>query len=258
MKLIENKNAISENRISLGDLINIPLSTIDKSDKDYDKKSLEICHAGKFLMLLNSDLEIDQVREKPDFILKFKNDLIGLEHEILVDPVSKKTEGSFKDLVKSVEKSFQSNHPNEKIHVNVFVNPDFRFRKNEKTILVERLLKMIENKVYRDSFIENDLVRRISWSIHSCLHFSCNLGAWIQKSLRPEYLIESIKRKEKKVKHYISTTGIDKQWLLIVIGSLGESSYEMDTRLDNVLAIKSSFEKIFLMEDFNSRLYEIK
>lgn len=259
MKEITKKNTNSVHFLNLKDLISEPLSLLNKSDCNYEKKSLELCHAGKFLLLLNSGLRIEQLREQPDFILKNpNNECIGLEHEILVDDDSKKTEGSFKDLVKSAEIMFHENHPNEIIHVNVFAKPEYRFSKSDKPLLVDRLQKMIENKVYHDKFVENELVRKITWSKHSILHFSCNLGAWVQKSLISEHLIDSINKKEEKVKKYILSTGLINQWLLIVIGSLGESSYEFDSRFDYNFKINSSFEKIFLMEDFNSRLFELK
>ena len=87
-------------------------------------------------------------------------------------------------MIKSVETTFKINHPDEKIHINVFVNPDFKFRKKDKSSLVDRLLSMIEHYVYNDRFTENDLVRRLSWSKHTGLDFTCNLGAWFQKLLK--------------------------------------------------------------------------
>lgn len=259
MKEIINIESISENQKSLEDLIKIPLSSLNKSEKTYNQKTLEICHTGKFLMLLNNSLIIEQVNEHPDFIIKNNmNERFGLEHEIMVDSSSKKTEGTLDDLVKSSEKTFKQKHPEKKILANIFVNPSFVFSKKDKSVIITRLVKMIEDYVFKDLFVENELVRRISWMEHSCLHFSCNLGAWWQKSLLKDHLLYSIRRKENNIDRYISTTGLDKQWLLIVIGSLGESSYEVDPKVDYNLELTSRFDKIFLMEDFRAKIYEIK
>ena len=256
MKQIINKN---NNKHNLKDLIKKPLTFIDKANRDYDKKSLEICHTSKFLKLLNRNLYIYIVGERPDFILETDNqNYIGLEHEVLIDYEAKEKEGAFKDLIKSVETAFKINHPDEKIHVNVVVNPDFKFRKKDKSSLVDRLSSMIEHCVYNDRFIENDLVRRLSWSKHTGLDFTCNLGAWFQKSLKSSQIIDSIKKKEEKRLEYISNTGITDQWLLIVVGSLGESSFIVDSRLDYDFIVETGFDKVFLMEDLNSILFEIK
>ena len=93
MKQIINKN---NNIHNLKDLIKKPLAFIDKADRNYDKKSLEICHTGKFLKLLNRNLYIYKVGERPDFILETDNqNYIGLEHEVLIDYEAKKQEGAF-------------------------------------------------------------------------------------------------------------------------------------------------------------------
>lgn len=259
MKQIVSENIISENHKNLERLINEPLRQLNKADNDYDRKVLEICHAAKFLMLLNSGYEISIVREKPDFIIKSdKEKQIGLEHEILIDQLHKKSEGSFSDLVKIIEDRFRIRHPNENILVNIFVNSAYKFKQKDKSKLVERLLLMIENYVYHDIFEENDLIHFLSCSKHSGLSFNSNSGAWWQDYLRDELVINSIEKKEKKRLDYISNTGLKEQWLLIVIGSLGQSSYEVNSDIEYNFKTISGFDKIYLMEDFKAKLYELK
>ncbi len=259
MRQIENNNHISENQISLEGLIDIPLKTLDKSDKDYDKKKLEICHTGKFLMLLNSGFQITEVREKPDFIIESSNALkVGLEHEILVDTTHKKVEGSFSDLLEVVEDLFRERHADTKLLVNIYVNTKKKISKHEKPKLVVRLLSMIEDSIFNNRFEENDLLLNIFWHKHSGLHFNCNTGAWWQQSLQPIKVLDSINNKETKRLSYIRNTGLKEQWLLIVIGSLSQSSYELDSSFDNNFKVESGFNRIFIMEDFRSRLFEIQ
>jgi hypothetical protein len=258
MRLIENNNQISENQISIERLINEPLKTLDKSHTDYDKKVLEICHTGKFLMLLNSGFQIAEVREQPDFIIESSNAIkVGLEHEILVETIHKKVEGSFSDLLKVVENLFRERHPETKLLVSIYVNTSKKIRKHEKPILTERLLSMIEDSIFNKRFEENDLVHNIFWHKLTKLNFSCNTGAWWQQSLQADIVLKSIKNKETKRLSYIRNTGLMEQWLLIVIGSLNQSSFELDSRFDKNFKVESGFSRIFIMEDFNAKLFEI-
>ncbi len=258
MRLIENNNQISENQISLERLINDPLKTLTKSDTDYDKKVLEICHTGKFLMLLNSGFQITEVREKPDFIIESSNAIkVGLEHEILVETTHKKVEGSFSDLLKVVENLFRERHPESKLLVTIYVNTKKKISKHEKPILTERLLSMIEDSIFKNRFEENDLVHNIYWHKRSKLNFSCNTGGWGQQSLQTDIVLKSIMNKETKRPSYIRNTGLKEQWLLIVIGSLSQSSYELDSIFDKNFKVESGFTRIFIMEDFKAKLFEI-
>ncbi|MBE0649429.1 MAG: hypothetical protein IH595_01180 [Bacteroidales bacterium] len=252
------RQILNDNQISLGQLINVPLQKLDKSNKDYDKKVLEICHTGKFLMLLTSDFHISEVRERPDFIIESDDgSKIGLEHEILVDPIHKKIEGSFSDLVKTTERLFRERHPETKLLVNISVNTTKKLSKRENPILVERLLSMIEDAISNTQFEENDLVYNISCHKHSKLIFNTNTGAWWQRSLHTDIVAKSIRKKEQKRLSYIKNTGLNEQWLLIVVGSLSHSSYELDSEFDRNFKMETGFSRVFLMEDFNARLFEI-
>jgi hypothetical protein len=258
MRQIVNNTEISENQFSLDRLINEPLKKLDTSDKDYDKKVLEICHVGKFLMLLNSGYQISDLREQPDFIIKtLDNIIVGLEHEILVDSGHKKIEGSFADIVKTTEELFRERHPETKLLANIYVNTNKKIIKKDKPIHVETLLSIIEDSVFRNRFEKNDLVHNITWHKHSGLNFSCNPGGWCQQSLHSNTVIESIHKKERKRLDYIKNTGIKEQWLLIVIGSLSQSSYEIDSRFDHNLSFNSGFNRIFIMVDFREKLFEL-
>lgn len=258
MRQIVNNTEASENHISLDILINKPLKKLDKSDQDYDKKALEICHVGKFLQLLHSEYQISDVREQPDFIIKsVDNLLIGLEHEILVDSVHKKIEGSFADIIKSAEDEFRKRHPETKLLANIYVNTDKNISKRDKPVYIEKLVSIMENYIFHNRLEENDLVESITVGKHSRLGFYCNTGIWSQQSLHSDLVTESIHKKEQKRLDYIRESKTEEQWLLIVIGSAGQSSYEIDSLFDESFTFNSGFNRIFLMEDFSGRLFEL-
>lgn len=258
---IENKNEIAGNKVLLENLINDPIKRLKKEAKDYDKKVLEICHVGKFLMLQGSDYRISQVREQPDFIIESsQGKKVGLEHVRIVDPEYKKIEGSFSDLIKTTESLFRKRHPNTNLLVNIYVNPQKKISKKEKPKLVEQLLLLIQNSIFNSpdkKIVENDLVHDIYFRKHSKLIFNCNTGAWWQQFLEPDIVTEFVHKKELKRQEYIRNTKLNEQWLLLVIGSLDQSSYELDERLSKKFQVDSGFSRVFIMEDFNARLFEV-
>jgi hypothetical protein len=82
------------------------------------------------------------------------------------------------------------------------------------------------------------------------------MGAWVQSTLSESILNEAIEKKEKRLQTYIENTGINEQWLVMVIGSMGKSSFQMNDKIKT--EIDSGFSRIYLMEDFNAKLNRLK
>lgn len=62
------------------------------------------------------------------------------------------------------------------------------------------------------------------------LPLSPNVGAWWQKSITASIIEKAIARKESKIESYVRNS-VPRQWLLLVIGSLKDSSYEVEETL---------------------------
>ena len=90
---------------------------------------------------------------------------------------------------------------------------------------------------------------------HSQFSLQPNMGAWWQRNINADLLRGAIEKKERKINNYIINTRLP-QWLLIVIGGIGESSFNYEEDFD--FKIESRFDKVFLLEDINNQLYEIK
>ena len=90
---------------------------------------------------------------------------------------------------------------------------------------------------------------------HSKKSISINFGGYMQEAITEDLIIDSVRRKEKKLDDYRLNT-IKAQWLVIVIGGLKESSYEINAPLN--LSFESKFNKILLYEDFNNTITEIE
>ncbi|MBN8666138.1 MAG: hypothetical protein J0M30_01460 [Chitinophagales bacterium] len=102
---------------------------------------------------------------------------------------------------------------------------------------------------------ENDFVERAIKMRHSGKSVNPNFGAYWQKSITENLILEFIEKKESKIDVY-KQTSVPPQWLVLIIGSNGQSSFEVNTLFK--VAIKTKFDKVFLYEDFDNKLYELK
>jgi hypothetical protein len=75
--------------------VNKHVEPLDYSNIKNKQKTLEICHTGKFLYLLDDYYEIHEVTDNPDFILREKEFFVGLEHQIIVNEKSRERRGFF-------------------------------------------------------------------------------------------------------------------------------------------------------------------
>ena len=248
-KVLKNIKSVSESYDLLEKLIGKHLES--HTDK---QKTLEICHTGKFLLFFEN-INISQVSEKPDFILFDGKEEIGLEHQIIVEPKSKEGEGFFENIFTQVEKELQQDNELPNFLADCYIEYYATYKLNEKEKLIEIVKTVIKEYVLNDNFIQNPIIERISLQPHSQKNIHANMGAWWQKNIPKETLENAINKKNTKVSSY-RESGIQKQWLLLVIGSSGDSSFEMDKDLK--LEIETKFDKIFVLEDLRNILYELK
>ncbi|WP_283637328.1 hypothetical protein [Aquaticitalea lipolytica] len=255
MRKIENNKLVPENKKTLGELIDSHLEPLLTDRRKNQQKILEICHVGKFLMFFENGFEISKVSEKPDFILNNGAEIVGLEHQIVVDNKSKEREGFFKNIFDLAELELQKDNCLPNFLANCYIKPYVNFRLSEKEELISIIVQVIKKYILTDIFDENPIIERIWKMPHSRISISGNLGSWWQKNLTIETLTKAIQKKEKLISKY--KENIDKkQWLLIVIGSNGDSSFLIDRNIE--YKVESKFDKVFILEDFNNRLFEIK
>jgi hypothetical protein len=220
-----------------------------------EQKIMELCHVGKFLMYFNNQYKIKKVCEEPDFIISNDKGKIGLEHQILIDTKSKEKEGFFGNLIKIAERELIKDKDLPNFLANIHAHPSFNIKINEKQKLICEIKQIVKHFIQTGELIENEIIERISSMRHSRITLNPNMGAWLQKNINEEIISCAVEKKEKRIDNYIKNTNIP-QWLLIVIGGVGESSYSVENELD--LEISTKFDKIYLLEDFNTQLYEIK
>jgi hypothetical protein len=236
-------------------LIDDSINKLDHDSYKNRQKILEVCHVGKFLMFFENKFQIEKLFEEPDFIITNGKHRIGLEHQILIDEKSKETEGFFENLCKHAERELRKDDKLPNFLANIYVNPYFMGKINEKQKLINEICFLVKLQIQTGNIPENEIIDRIITMPHSRISLSSNMGAWWQKEVSEELIKISIKKKEEKINNYLKNIKAP-QWLLIVIGGVGESSYRLGNELD--LSFETKFDKVYILEDFYTNLFELK
>lgn len=255
MRLIDNQRSVQNNYDTLQEIIGDLISDLKKDQVKNQKKILEVCHVGKFLMLLGDDIKIDRLFERPDFIIASNQTLIGLEHQIIVDKKSKEYEGFYENIFSLAQAELRDDHELPNFLANCYLWPNLTYRLTDKPRLIKLVKDVVKKYVLTGMLLQNSLIYRIAEMPHTEKTLSPNLGAWWQKSLTTSIIQQAVSKKELNMPTYINNSG-PIQWLLLVIGGLKNSSYELDIIFD--LEINTSFQKVYLLEDFRNRLFELK
>lgn len=254
MHLIENEKSVSENQEALGHIINTIIKDLKAQNSD-NKKIIEVCHVGKFLMLLNKGCSIEQVMEQPDFIIKTHEGQVGLEHQVVIDVKSKEKEGFFENVFSIAEAELQNDVDLPNFLANCYLRPYLKYKIAEKARYVDEVKRVVKQHILTGQLEGSLIIDRISSMPHSAKNLSVNFGAWWQKPITEETILTAVKLKEQKFKKYLANIGLP-IWLLLVIGGLKESSFEVDKSLD--IQLQTQFQHVFLLEDFGARLWVLK
>lgn len=252
-KLPLNKDYSSINNYN--NLIDDFLKELKEESHKNHQKIIELCHVGKFLMFFENEYKIEKLGEEPDFILTSREGRIGLEHQILVDKKSREKEGFFDNLCRLAERELKNDKTLPNFLANIYANPFFDGKVNNKQKLVNEICQIVKTYIQTGELLENEIIDAIFSMDHSQISLSPNLGAWWQKEIKGELIKNAVEKKEGKIYNYLNKANIP-QWLLIVIGGVGESSYIFENDFD--LTIETKFNKVFILEDFSTNLYEIK
>lgn len=178
-----------------------------------------------------------------------------MEHQILIDAKSKEKEGFFGNLIKLAEKELKKDTSLPNFLANLYVHPTFNGKINEKQKLVKEIIQILKLYVQTGVLVENEIIEEIFSMNHSSISLCPNMGAWFQQEVNSELIKDAIKKKEKKIDNYLKNIN-GPQWLLIVIGGLDESSCRIEKKFD--LSIDTIFDKVYVLEDIRTNLYEIK
>lgn len=222
------------------------------------KEVLEVCQIGKFIHEIDAQIWI---RDKPkppnpDFIIEYKNKLIGLEHtQILTEDASRYYR--IKTLLNYAEQIFEIKYPNTNVHGTFSIqNDELNYKQSEKLVLAERIADMVQWTRFGIEFELPEYITRIKTTKSSQVSFSYKEKSWQAEYLSKERLQEEVSKKETKISKYkTSEKRLSEYWLVLLIGSLSSVSYELNESID--YSIESKFERVYLMADFDAKIIRI-
>lgn len=254
MKRIINKKTVSENLNRLHQLIDNHISELKANEYKNQKKIIEVCHVGKLLMNLDDNSSIEKACEVPDFIVRYNENLIGIEHQTIVDSDEKSHEGFFQNIFKHAEIELKKDDSVPNVLMNCWLHHEIEYKLSQKEDYIKQIVQIIKKYVSSNTLEENSIIQSIYMMPHVELCLSPNFGAWWQKFIDNQTLQNAIDNKEKRIAEY--RKNIDEVWLLIVIGGTDASSYQIEDTESYV--IKSTFDKVFILEDYPNNLYQLK
>ncbi len=255
MRIIENTKSVKENKIIMDEQINSHLANLLVDEKSNQQKILELCHIGKFLMFFDNKIRLDSLSEKPDFILNSDSGEIGLEHQVLINSKYKAREGFFENIFSIVESALQDDSELPDFLATCYLNEEIGVVRSQKSEFISIIKKVVKEYILTDVLIENPLIYKIRKTRNTRKSIYVNFGAWMEKDVPAKLILDAIRKKEKKLDSYRENSG-NIQWLIIVIGSTKESSFNMS--IDFELEFDTEFDKVFVLEDFYNKLYELK
>jgi hypothetical protein len=239
----------------IGQKITHHLVDLDRTKKDEKQKILELCQIGKLLATYYSDFNIITVSEKPDFLISNGQTTVGLEHELILDSKSKEKEGFYENICEKVEARLKGDSDLPNFLVNLYLKENISLKIQDKNSIIDKFSEIVKQIVLDGEMKENDFIQRATKMKHSGKSVNPNFGAYWQKSITEDLVLEFIEKKESKIDFYRQNS-VPTQWLVLVIGSNGRSSFEVNALF--IVDIKTKFDKVFLYEDFGNNLYELK
>lgn len=223
------------------------------------QQKLELCQVGKFIANLGENAFIISKCESPDFVISHNGISYGLEHVSIVNDKLSPKFNSIKSLFQDAEDVFRKRYPGNNLLANIYLKSnDFSFKKVDADNLKSQISDFMYNRyILKNEVSTPDFIESVSISPHSRVAFVYNPGAHYVEQINTTSIIKLIEKKEAKINEYIKNSGIDKQWLLMMIGTVDLDSYDFgDMPLE--MDVVSDFNRIFIMEDYSSRIIEIK
>ena len=118
--------------------------------KGNNKKTTEICHIGKFIMLLNESVSIFRLSESPDCLLNTNQGIIGLEHQIIVNKSLREQEGCFETIIRSVEQNLLADSSIPNFFANCDILPTANYSLSEKSEVIKTVTNVFKEYIIYD------------------------------------------------------------------------------------------------------------
>lgn len=233
--------------------------TIDKYQLK-KKNALELCQAGKFMLNIDRSIRIVDMPAppNPDFLFTFKNQLIGLEHTRLTNPIHSSRVFSIQHLLDKAAARFQERFPAHKISASFrFPNDDFDYSRNDQQAIIDIICIYIDEHCRGIEDHKPDFIESVRIMPNRIISFYFHEHNFYGDKLSIDIVSQTIVTKEEKLKKYYSRNADIKEfWLVMLVGSLSRASYELDEFTNYQMT--SKFDRVFLMADFDETIVQVK
>jgi hypothetical protein len=248
---------IQEEKLEILGLIN-PFYDQLKSlnTKESKKKIYELIDLGKFLVYSNfaKDVKIIECGEQPDFLIKYRDNVIGIEHTSIYDDEIVAEIRSIKKIIKKCQAKISNERSDVTGVYNLIVFPK-KFMAELK-VSERRTIEKINNYIIAtrsNSVIEKpDIISDIIHTESSTLELVLGEKYWL-KNLTTESISKTVFKKEVKIDTYKKLKNIKECWLLIVFGGASSDS-SFNIELENLPRHLTPFDKIFIFDNFKGRI----
>ena len=227
-----------------------------QNTKESNKKIYELIDLGKFIYYLGleSKMEIVECGEQPDFIIKFQDELIGIEHTGIYDDDVVAEIRTLKKIIRKCQEKL-SNDRNEITGLfNIIVIPS-KLKGQlplKETEIIQNICDYIIAKHEKIEIKNPDFIADAFQTQHPILELTLGEDYWLAE-LTPEAIAKTISKKENKIDTYKSLKSINKCWLLIVIeGASSASSFNI--QLDTLPIHLTPFDKIYIFDNFKGEI----
>lgn len=222
------------------------------------KEILEVCQIGKFVLRVDTSIElIDKPKPPaPDFIISHDGKRIGLEHTRITTQEAQRL-FKLESLLHSAEQIYKTTFI-ENIHAYfAFKNDEFNYKTNSKNAIAQELSEIARMDYLDKAYILPNYLSKVRTTKHSKVTFGLKENNYQSYILTNEKLESEIRRKEKKIKGYMSDEqNLSGIWLVLLIGSASSASYELSET--TIYECESSFERVYLLADFDAKIIRVK
>jgi hypothetical protein len=225
-----------------------------QNTKDSNKKVYELIDLGKFIYYSEQDIEVVECGEQPDFIIKFQNELIGIEHTGIYDDDTVAEIKTLKKIIAKSQEKLSTEHSEITGLFNIIVIPSKLKGKLplKEAEVIQTICDYIIAKQKNTEIQKPDFVADVIRTQHPIIELTLGEEYWLAE-LTPEAIAKTISKKESKIDTYKSLKGLSKCWLLIVIdGASSASSFNI--QLDSLPMHLTPFDKIYIFDNFKGAI----
>jgi hypothetical protein len=217
----------------------------------------ELYDVGRFILKINPEIKIDAGDENlkfPDFILRYQDKRIALEHTRLLSADQQQKFKTAKYIVEHAEQVVRDKINGWAKTINIFLKADVDFKAANIQLMVDELASYLIALLNHDVARVPAFVSRVSVVNNPDGRLDLVLAeTYFTNDEISEALLTRIAAKEKKAGNYRRAGDFEALWLLVTIDDINSPSGYFLQEFTVPEISTSGFDAIFLFEKYNGR-----